>query len=205
MTSLEEATATLRVIVPGFIALRWFYWRAFPRRQTDLELVLFGLIASLPLYWLASLILPPEPAVVAAASPNETRTVLLAMALAAVAGEVGAWLWRRAARRWPNLRTRMSSAVWDDVLTRPEGGWFQVYTSDKSVYHGWVQYVADTTDTDEPDLYLREPTSVSQDGSSRPMPGVEGILIPRSGIVAIIRFNAPGTAEPGDAAAVGDA
>lgn len=205
MTSLEDAAATLRVIVPGFIALRWFYWRALPRRQTDLELVIYALIASLPLVWLASVLVRPTPSVVAGQPPNETGTVVIAVILAVIAGEVGARLWKRAAARWPTLRARMSSAVWNDVMTRPEGGWFQVYTADNAIYHGWVQFVADTADTDEPDLYLREPTTVRKDGASAPMPGVEGVLIPRSGIVAIVRFAPPGTAGPGHAAATPDA
>jgi hypothetical protein len=193
------------VIVPGFLALRWFYWRALPRRQTDLELVLYGLIASLPLFWLASLILPPVPSPVPDQSPDETRTVLLAMALGVLLAEVAARVWRLASAKWPTLRTRMSSAVWNDVLTRPEGGWFQVYTADNAIYTGWIQSVADTADTDEPDLYLCEPESVGKDGTPKPMSGVEGILIPRSGIVAIARFAAPGSAVAGDEAADPDA
>jgi hypothetical protein len=204
VTSLEEAAATLRLVVPGFLALRLFYWRALPTRRTDLELVLFGLIASVPIYWLAALIVPPATG--GGTDPtSDLGTLSVALLVAAATGEMAARVWWYAVGRWTNLRPRLVSTAWDGVLGRPGGGWLQVTTSDGTIYQGWLNIVADTAQTDEPDLYLMDPEYVVPPGTLVPIPRVEGVLIPRSSIVAVLRLLPSGTANAGEPAPIPDA
>jgi Family of unknown function (DUF6338) len=204
VTSLEEAAATLRLVVPGFLALRLFYWRALPTRRTDLELVLFGLVASVPIYWLAARIVPPATG--AGANPTgDLGTLSAALIIAAAASEVAARLWWWAVGRWPNLRPRLVSTAWDGVLGRPGGGWLQVTTSDGTIYHGWLNIVADTAQTDEPDLYLMDPEYVVPPGTLVPIPRVEGVLIPRSSIVSVLRLLPAASTDAGAPAPIPDA
>lgn len=81
----------------------------------------------------------------------------------------------------------MVPTAWDAVLARPEGGWLQVRTTDGVNYHGWVEVVADAGEADTLDLYLREPSYIS-DGVKVPITGIEGVLIPRSSVVSVLRF-----------------
>jgi len=192
MTSLDDAAATLRVVVPGFVALRVFYLRALPTRRSDLELVLWSLVVSLPIYGLATVILRRG---------DDLATLLLALALGALAGEIAVRIWWWAARRWPRFRIRMVPTAWDAVIGRPEGSWLQVRTSDGVNYHGWVEVVADASEADNPDLYLRDPSYIN-DGKKEPITGIEGVLIPRSSILSILRFEDP---DPSDLAATPDA
>lgn len=178
MTSLDEAAATLRVVVPGWLALRVFYARAFPTRRSDLELVLFGLVFSLPISWVASLF----------ELGDETVTLLLALVLGALAGAVSAEVWRLAIRTWPSLWVRFVPTGWDAYIGRPRGGWLQVRTTDGLIYHGWVEHASSTVEAATPDLYLREPAYVTKEGHEEPIPGVDGVLIPRSSVVSVVRF-----------------
>jgi hypothetical protein len=186
MTSLEEAAATLRVVIPGWLALRVFYARALPTRRSDLELVLFGLVFSLPIYWLAAVFLPH----------NETGALVLALLIGALAGELAARLWWWAIRRRPELRVRFVPTAWDAVLARPEGGWLQVRTADGLTYHGWVEHLTMTVESDSPDIYLRDPAYVKKDGQPEAIPGVEGVVIPRSSVVSVLRFAEEQEPEP---------
>lgn len=178
MTSLDDAAATLRVIIPGFLALRVFYWRGLRTQRTDLELILWSLVLSVPLYWAALLVRPED----------DTLTLAAAALWAILAGEVGAVVWQAVVRRWPWWREYMVATAWDGVLARPEGGWLQVRTTDGTTYQGWARLVADSAQTKDLDLYLWEPSYVGDDQSLTPLPGVEGVLLPRASIQSVIRF-----------------
>lgn len=178
MTSLDDAAATLRVVVPGFLALRVFYWRGLRTQRTDLELVLWSLVLSVPLYWAALLVRPED----------DTLTLAAAALWAVLAGEIGAQAWRLVVHLWPWWREYMVATAWDGVLARPEGGWLQVRTADGTMYQGWARLVADSGQTSDLDLYLWEPAYVNDDQTVAPIGGVEGVLIPRSSIRSVMRF-----------------
>lgn len=188
MTSLDDAAATLRVVIPGFLALRVIYWRGLRTQRTDLELILWSLVASVPLYAAALWVRPAD----------DLATFGLAALFAVAAGWVLAENWRALIRRRPEYREYVVATAWDAVIGRPEGGWFQVRTTDQTVYHGWAQVVADSAQTDSLDLYLWDPSYVDAEGQRQRLTGAEGVLVPRSSIVSVVRFAAD--AEPADAA-----
>jgi hypothetical protein len=183
VTSLEEAAATLRVVIPGFLALRVFYWRGLSTQRTDLELILWSLVASVPVYAVALGIRPDD----------DLLTLIIAAGLGLVGGEVAARIWRWAIRRRPRLREYVAPTAWDAVIGRAEGGWFQVRTTDGVIYHGWAEVVAESAQTENLDLYLRDVSYVDGDGNRVRLEAAEGVLIPRSSVVSAVRFlaNAP--------------
>jgi len=52
--SAEDAIATLRFVLPGFVLLSVFYWFGLATRRTDWRWLLWSLLASVPLAWAAS-------------------------------------------------------------------------------------------------------------------------------------------------------
>lgn len=196
MPSIEEAIAALRVIVPGFLALRVFYWFGLKTQRTDLELILWSLVLSLPLYSFAIWAQPQD----------DFATVTLASLSGVALGIAGTLGWRWLVHRRPEYRDYMLATAWDSVLSRPEGGWFQVRTTDGVIYQGWNRIAADSAQTTDLDLYLWEPAYVDASGLAIPVAGAEGVLIPKSSITSIIRFasDAP-PAEQGSPADVAEA
>ncbi len=177
MTSLEDAAATLRVVIPGFIALRVIYWFAFRTQRTDLELVLWSLVVSVPLYAGALTLRPAD----------DIGTLLLATAFAVLVGLAASWLWWKLVSRTPELREFMFATAWDAVLAKPGGSWVQVRTTDGVTYQGWVRNAADSAQTSELDVYLEEPAFVDGRKLTR-IEGAEGVLLNRASISSIIRF-----------------
>lgn len=193
MTSVDEATATLRVVVPGFLLLRVFYWRGFRTQRTDLELVLWSLALSLPVYGLAALIRPA----------NDVWTVVIAVVIALLAGEIAGRIWRAVIRRRAWLQDYMNATSWDSVIAA--AGWVQVRMTDGTTYVGSVELATDTAQSDQLDLYLRDPAYVDGDRFVT-MSGADGLLILGSSIATIARFSPrpsrppPDAPEPSDAA-----
>lgn len=192
MTSLEEATATLRVVVPGFLLLRVFYWRGFRTQRTDLELVLWSLALSLPVYGLAALLRPAD----------DVWTVVIAVVIALVVGEIAAQIWRAVIRRRPWLQDYMNATSWDSVVS--DAGWVQVRMTDGTTYVGSVELATDTAQSDQVDLYLRDPAYV--DGESLvSMQGADGLLLLGASIATIARFTPRPNRPPSDAPEPSDA
>lgn len=52
--SADDAVATLRFLVPGFVLLSVFYWFGLATKRTDWRWLLWSLIASVPIGWLGS-------------------------------------------------------------------------------------------------------------------------------------------------------
>jgi hypothetical protein len=178
VTSFEEATSTLRVVVPGFLLLRVFYWRGFRTQRTDLELVLWSLALSLPVYGLAVVLRPAD----------DVWTVGIAVGIALVAGEIAARVWLRLTRWRPRIQDAMNATAWDSVVA--PSGWVQVRMTDGSTYVGAVDIAADSAQTDKLDLYLREPAYLDGDRLVS-MEGAEGLLLLGPSIATVARFAPP--------------
>jgi hypothetical protein len=103
-------------------------------------------------------------------------------------GIVATLCWRQLVRWRPEYRDYMLATAWDSVLSRPEGGWFQVRTTDGVTYLGWNRISADSAQTADLDLYLWEPQYIGSKGEAIPISGAEGVLIPKSSVASIIRF-----------------
>lgn len=185
MTSLADAAATLQVVVPGFLAMRVFYWLAFPTKRSDLELVLWSLVWSVVLSWAAGLVIPPSVGDTA----SSVGRIGLAAALGLVGGFVAALAWNWAARRWDGVRRQVSSTAWDSVMMpAKDGAFYQVHLTDGSTVLGWLYTAAYSAAADDPDLYLSGASFVT-DGEEVALDDVEGILIPRSSIAMVVRFS----------------
>lgn len=186
MTSLDEAAATLRVVIPGFLALRVIYWRGLRTQRTDLELVLWSLVLSMPIYAIAAWL----------RAEDDLWTLAWAAGVAIIGGLLVAEAWRAVVRWRPEYRDYMVATAWDAVLARPGGGWVEVRTTDGVTYQGWVRVAADSAQASELDLYLWEPAYVDDERGLTPVDGAEGVLIPRSSITSVVRFAA--TAQAAD-------
>lgn len=182
MTTLEQAAATLQVIVPGWLTLKVFYARAFPTRSSNLDTVLWALVISLPIYGVATVFTARF------GSTDQTIILLVALGIGAGVGELAALGWRVIVRSWPHVWVKFVPTGWDAYLGHPSGGWLQVRTSDGLIYHGWVEHASNTVEADAPDLYLRDPAYVGADGTATRVDGVEGVLIPRASVVSVFRF-----------------
>jgi len=52
--SADDAAATLRLVVPGFVALQVFYWFGLATKRTDWRWLIWSLIASVPITYIAA-------------------------------------------------------------------------------------------------------------------------------------------------------
>src|ERR1700693_792132 len=59
LVSADEVAATLRLVVPGFVALSVFYWFGLAVKRPDWRWTVWSLLASVPLTWLSSRIAEP--------------------------------------------------------------------------------------------------------------------------------------------------
>ena len=164
--SATDVEATLRYIVPGFVALKVFYVLGLKTRRTDLEWTLWSLLA-------AALI---DAAVGVLNPPDSNRRLLIAFVAAVAAGVILSIAWRQVAKRWPVRRMEASRRAWDAILPVPH--WVQVWTKNDNLILGYSRVVAASVETDKLDLYIAEPMWVdAKSGDRKAMPGVAGVLI----------------------------
>jgi hypothetical protein len=179
MISADDVVATLRFLVPGFVALRVFSTLALKTKRTDLELTLWSLLAAAVIDALASLVNPGVGLV----------RLVLALGIAVALGAFGSAAWLEASRRWPTLLEEASPSAWEGVLGTPH--WVQVSTTSGEVIFGYVRILGLAAETDDPDLYLEEPGVVNATtGARTPIEGTEGLIIKRSDI-RLIQVLAP--------------
>jgi hypothetical protein len=179
MVSADDVVATLRFLVPGFVALRVFYWLGLKTRRTDLELTLWSLLAAAVIDAVANLAHPGDG----------TTRLVLAVAIAVAIGGFGsaAWIW--ASTRWPVLATEAAPTAWERVLTEPH--WVNVWNTSDEVIFGTIRIVGLAIETDDPDIYLEEPEWVdTTTGTRTPIQGTAGLIIKRSDI-RLIQVLAP--------------
>jgi hypothetical protein len=179
MVSADDVVATLRFLVPGFVALRVFYWLGLKTKRTDLELTLWSLLAAAVIDALASLFNPGDGLV----------RLVLALAIAVAIGAFGSAGWILASQRWPTLLEEASPTAWEGVLGKPH--WVNVWNTSDEVIFGRVRILGLAAETDDPDLYLQEPEWVDpRTGARTPIEGTEGLIIKRSDI-RLIQILAP--------------
>jgi hypothetical protein len=172
--SASDVEATLRYVIPGFLALKVFYLVGLRTRRTDLEWTLWSLLAAAPVEAGVGLLNPTDP---------NTR-LFAACAVAFGAGVIASLTWIAAGRVWPELRMWASPTAWDAIL--PEPHWIQVSTKGGEVIFGYAHIVASSVDTDHLDLYLNEPEWVVTPKEPREKrPNVVGLLIPETEIRAV--------------------
>ena len=183
MVSADDVVATLRFLVPGFVALRVFYWWGLRTKRTDLELTLWSLLAAAVIDGIAGLLYPGEGLI----------RLITALAIAVAIGAFGSAAWIAASDRWPTLLEDASPTAWEGVLARPH--WVQVWNTKDEVIFGYVSVLGLAAETDDPDLYLEEPEWVNPaTGARTAIQGTEGMIIKRSDIrmIQVLAADPPG-------------
>jgi len=174
LVTAGQVADTLRLLVPGFVMMKTFYVFGLQTKRSDAQWVIWSLLAAVPVVAVADFFHP------AADAPN----FVLALLLGILGGVALSWLWKLLALAWPKLAAGASMRAWDVVFGRRPAPWLQLELHDKRVLSGWADYPARSVETDDLDLYLRDPQLIVGN-SYQPMPGLDGILIPRSSIAAV--------------------
>jgi Family of unknown function (DUF6338) len=188
----DQIALALALLVPGFVWMKVFYFYGLRTRKSDPQWFLWSLLLSAPVASLRAFFGLPA---------DRIDGVIVAILLALAGGLFSVWVWRRVVEVWPTLRVTATVGAWDSVFGVPWGQWIQIKTRDGVNYLGWPAYVGQRSDTDDPDIYLRQVEIVNADGSTTALGG-EGVLLTRSGIESIIVFPASGHL-PGPPAWVG--
>jgi hypothetical protein len=186
LLSASEVADTLKLLVPGFVLLKLFYWFALRTKRSDSEWVIWSVLASVPIGLITSRIAP---------SASSDQRLGVAMAVAVVSGGVVVALFHLAVQEIPDLRHIAAIRVWDRVLERG-GRYIEVRTKGGELLLGWPGEVASSLDTDDLDLYLRAPVAISADGRSQQLRGVEGVLLSRSDLAYAIVFEPTESRDP---------
>jgi hypothetical protein len=211
MISADDVLATLAFLIPGFVALKVVYWFGQRSKRADWEWTLWSVLVSAPIAFAADRIasaVGSKSGTLASAIANcgvtnasgksgeDLRAALascasdsiaannadlrlaIALAIAVAAGFAGVFIWRFLTSRNPNIQRRASLQAWDAVLREPQ--WIQVKVGD-TVYYGYSDVIADPTETDELDIYLKRPSRIVG-GRQVPMNNTAGVLLARDKI-----------------------
>jgi hypothetical protein len=211
MISADDVLATLAFLIPGFVALKVIYWFGQRSKRADWEWTLWSVLLSAPIAYVADRIAmavgsKPETLASAIASCGLTKAagktgedlraaiaacasdsiaannadlrLAIALGIAVLGGLVGVAVWRVVTRIWPKVQQRASLQAWDAILRKPN--WVQVKAGDV-VYYGFVDVIADPTETDDLDLYLKQPSMIVG-GQATPMSNTDGVIIARDKI-----------------------
>jgi hypothetical protein len=206
--SADEVADTLRLLIPGFVALKLFYWFAQRSKRPDWEWTLWAVLVSAPIAVAANRLAGfagakstdlakaiadcgvaqgagktgadlhaalAACATESVAAHNADLRLAIALAIAVIASFVAIWIWRQLVTRFPRLRERASLLAWDAVLSQPH--WVQMKVGDL-VYSGKVDLVADPAETDDLDIYLKEP-AIIKGSEVVPLDVTAGIIVAR--------------------------
>lgn len=179
LITASQVADTLRLLVPGFVLTKTFYRFGLKTKRSDGEWVVWSLLAAVPVNGLAT----------GFRGANDNGTLLLAITIAVVAGWMLGLAWRTLVKLRPSAGADAAIRAWDVVFGQNPPEWLQLKLIDTTVYSGKPAYVARSVDTDDLDLFLLNPAILSADGAYIALPGVEGVLIPRSQISAISVFS----------------
>jgi hypothetical protein len=181
----EDIADTLRLLVPGFVALKVFYLLGLRTKRSDAQWAIWSVLVTVPLAAIAGVI----------HAQNDNTRLGWALAVAVGSGCLASLLWVRVLARWDYLRTRTAIRAWDDILTDP--CWVQIWTKDGKTLVGWNREIALSTETDDLDIYIDNPYVVDGNGARLTLPNLKGILIARSEIHQIAVFaDDPSTPAP---------
>ena len=214
MISAVQVADTLALLVPGFVALKIFYWFGQRTKRADWEWALWSILIAAPIGYFANLI--AEALGSRGAPISETAADC---ALTSAAGKTGADFTSAVsacvdgAIGSHNADVRLFIAILIAVAFGLVGAWAWVVLTDRVpslrnratldawdavmrtgpwvqvkvgdlIYRGKVRYAADSTETDKVDLYLQRPALV-HGGTLTELDQTEGVLIARDQITWI--------------------
>jgi len=166
---------TLRLLLPGFVCMKVFYWLGLRTKRSDAQWVLWSILA-------AGLV----SVVAAQLSGNQADdNLLLAFVVAVSLGLLLAGVWQVASARWPGLAMDQAIRSWDVVFMRSPAHWTEVITKEHGTFLGQASSAATSVESDDLDVLLTQPTIVNADRTEVALPGVESVLIRREDIAVI--------------------
>lgn len=177
----SDVEATIRSLIPGFVALKVFYWAGIPSKRSDLEWTVWSVIVAVAINAVLDRLITP--------SSDPVLRLLVALAAGVILGFVAAQLWIDLARRYPKLRAIASRQAWDIALSSHETTpYVVVQTTAGHTVYGWPEYFASSAESDSPDVLVRDPEWVDEDGGRHEMGAVNSVLIPAAAIELIQVF-----------------
>ncbi len=188
LINASDVADTLRLLVPGFLATPVFYWFGLRTKRSEWEWVIWSLLAAVPVNAVAF-------AIAGRVHITGDWRLALALVLGLILGTILIVLWRLFLRVLPQAARGIAIRAWDDIFGRPTSQWVQIKMLDGTVATGWSMYAAQSVDTDDLDVYIREPTLL-QAGNEVALPGVEGILVARSQVAWMMVFEQPDETPP---------
>jgi hypothetical protein len=174
--SADKFADTLRLLAPGFVLMKTFYFFGLRTRRSDAQWALWSLITA--------------AAISAAAEwmgiPKNDR-LWYAFLIAVGGGVILALVWNALAELYPALQAGESIRAWDIVFQRPH--WVQVDLVDKRTVAGYVRLAASSVDADEHlDLYIGRPRLVVN-GQYVELPDAEGMLVRAEQISSVLVYD----------------
>lgn len=172
-----DLPATVLLLLPGYVAVRFFFWRSHWRTQSDLELVLgslgaaFLLLGPLAFVWHEAWNGPTFQQLIQRPSDFPRWMPLVLFVLAPVLGTALGWADRSGGLalvlRPVGIDLRRREDVWWTVFN--DERWCIVYLSDGTVLYGWPSaYSRDRRDAST-ELYLSRVAVRQDDGTWRPV------------------------------------
>ena len=172
MIGALDVEATLKFLVPGFLALKVYYSLGLSWRRTDFEWTVWSIVVSAVL-----------SVFLGRFSLTDDQRFLLSLAAGLAVGMLLALGWKLWRLVDPKAGVSLHGQAWDSVFDRPT--WAQVRLMNGSLVFGYVATVAKSAQTDDLDIYLRDPHWVDASTGTRSPMGVVGILMSRSQIVFV--------------------
>jgi Family of unknown function (DUF6338) len=176
LVSAAQVADTLRLLLPGFVALKLFYLFG-PRTKRGIgEWSLLSILATVPINLVATRF---------RANDDDLRFGI-AVAIAVGSGAVAGMLYSVAWRRLTWVQFSSSARMWDYVMSSNQ--WVQVWLKNGQTFIARPESVALTSEVDDADVYLTEPHAIDEAGQTPRMEKVEGFLVARSEISDVAVF-----------------
>jgi hypothetical protein len=169
MITAEQAGATILLLLPGFVALKIAYWVGIRVKRSEIEWILWSLLAAALIAAAVDYFRPTEDGV----------RVALSFAAAVILGIMLAMAWRLLLQIRPGLAWTVESRAWP-VIASAE--WVVIGLTDGRQVAGHPSRIADPVQADELDVYLTEVAWVEAGPKYVDIRGIDGMLIPESSI-----------------------
>jgi hypothetical protein len=175
MISPDDIVATITFLVPGFVALKWFYWFGLKTKRSDLEWTLWSLVAAALIGVVADQFWP-LPADATTVTPDRLIGSLILGVGLGVLLTVG---WDILRALLPNIELDAGLQAWG-VLQK--ANWVQLRLTSGPTIMGHPHVLSNPAQTDKQDIYLTNLKWVDHTGTYVPIEGAVGILVRQESI-----------------------
>jgi uncharacterized protein DUF6338 len=186
--SAPDIEATIRYLVPGFIALKVFYLFGLRTRRSDFGWTVLSIATAAILDSIVGLL----------GVQGRAERLLVATGLGVLLAVLAGLLWQEISSR-SDVAMWFARQAWDKAFARP--GWRQVWIEDGPIVLGAPTLVSESAETDDQDVYLEKPQWVDRTtGERTPVDNVAGMWIPASRIelIQVLDLTAQEPVAPGE-------